>query len=172
MRLLVFWVVVVYMIGCGTARPSNANRTGKTAVHTSLQLERKGGTNRIVFLTLGLWVQDSIKDEYGFLQKGVQYADGVIKKSVLLEGAYEPYQLYWEVKDTRNEIQLSGKVPDPLYQLFETSDPHSGAMEKHLVYSMSGEIMIRFNLGDRSELLCIYKLSNGKLKKLYEAKLL
>jgi hypothetical protein len=162
---------VIALAACGTAGKTGSVKSAEPAKE-SLKLERTAGENKIVFLTMGLWLQDSVKDTYGFTQKGVMYANGQIKRELVYGGTYEPYQLYWEIRDVKGNLAGIGNTPDPLYRSFETSDEQSGRLEKHLLSAGSGEITIRFNLNDQSTSISIHKLSNGKLKKLYEAKLL
>jgi hypothetical protein len=172
MRLLFLLWMLFHLVGCNTSKKIQQVQKPREQSTQSLRLERGSGENKILFLTMGLWLQDSIKDEYGFIKKAELYAPGSVKAITGFEGPYEPYQLYWQTKDAKNETMETGKVPDPLYQSFETSDPNTGRMEKHLVSSQSGEIVLRFNLNDKTRSVSIHKLSDGKLKKLYEATIL
>lgn len=171
MRGLIFLMLGCGLLNCNATKNTAARSKDRPAVQ-QLQLERKTGESRIAFLTLGLWLQDSVKDEYGFTQKAILYAEGKIKKQTIFAGQYENYQLYWEIRNAKKDLVAVGNVPDPLYRSFETSGEHSGQMEKHLLSSQSGEIMLRFNLDDDARSVAVYKLSNGKPKKLYEANIL
>ena len=172
MKWVVFFLLIAGLWSCGASGNSTKKNKEQAVVSTSLDLEKMPGENRIVFLTLRVWLQDSVKDEYGFAQQSVQYADGKIKTTAVMPGYLEPYQLYWELRDKNGQVLEVGNTPDPLFRSYETSDEYSGAMEKNLVLSKSGEMLIRFNLNDHTQVLSVHKLSNGKLKKLYEAKLL
>ncbi len=172
MRWFVILTPVFFLFGCNSTKNAGDRSKDKPLVEQELRLERKPGENRIAFLTLAVWLKDSVKDEYGFDRKTIIYAEGRIKKQAAFMGQYENYELYWEIRDAKKNLAAVGKVPDPLYRSFETSEEHSGKMERHLLRSATGEIVIRFNLDDEAKLLSVYKLSNNKLKKLYEASIL
>ena len=111
-----------------------------------------------------------MNDVYFFQQRSVRYTEGQVKKQFLPEG-YEPGSLYVVIKDDDGKVIESYSVPDPLNQIFETSDEKTGAMAKHVVKREKGELFLRFNLNKETKYLSIYKLSSGQLKQLYEAKL-
>ena len=171
MKWLAGWIALAVVASCSSnkllqQRQQNSFKQAEMAVH------RIPGQNRIVFMTLAVSLKDSLKDEYGFAQQSLQYAAGTVKETSIFTGQYEPYQLYWQISNATGKLLASGHVPDPLFRSYETSDEHSGSMERHLLKGTSGEIVIRFNLNDNTKVLSISKLSNGKLKQLYEAKLL
>lgn len=168
------WIITAVLFvlaGCRSAKMDSASKKKKDdKALQSLRLERNDDGNKIVFLTLELSLKDSVNDVYFFQQRSARYTEGQVKKQFLPEG-YEPGSLYVVIKDDDGKVIESYSVPDPLNQIFETSDEKTGAMAKHIVRREKGELFLRFNLNKETKYLSIFKLSSGQLKQLYEAKL-
>ncbi len=168
------WIIAAglfVLAGCRSAKMNSVAKKKKDdRVLQNLRLERNDDGNKIVFLTLEVSLKDSVNDVYFFQQRSVRYTEGQVKKQFLPEG-YEPGSLYVVIKDDDGKVIESYSVPDPLNQIFETSDEKTGAMAKHIVRREKGELFLRFNLNKETKYLSIYKLSSGQLKQLYEAKL-
>ncbi len=159
------------LAGCKTAKNNSGNAHKTNEEKYYLNLEKPAGENRIVFIVFDMVCADSVKEDYRFTKKSVQYATGRIKTTVQLPGDFEYGFIVAEIKDSKNLLQQSYKIQDPLNSVYETSDEITGEMQKHIVHKKQAEMVLRFNINDNSKFLYLSKKGLSGIKQIYYAEL-
>ena len=174
MRLLRgVWICMACLVFACT--PARKNISGRQVVkEEKLALPTaQPGNNKIIFLTLGMTLSDSVLDTYQFTLQNSIIADGKIPRSVFQAGIpLETYQLYCELSDeNKKRIELIA-VKNPLLEVLEYS-AEEGKLEKRIFRKTTGQIYLRFQLSQNIKYLTIYKpqMDLQTLKRIYHAQI-
>lgn len=168
----VFGMGLIYLLlACSSAR-KNISQDRVKAERLPLA-GKELADKKILFLTLGITLTDSVQDTYKFDLHNTVFAEGRIPRNPSeAELAPEPYNLYCELSDeNKKRIELI-TVKNPLLSLIEYS-PEPGKLEKKLFIQQKGEIFLRFQFSKSIKYLTIYKPHSDlrTLKKIYHAQI-
>jgi hypothetical protein len=174
MVLAFIWVAACVMHACRSANVKAPTQPVAQQKPEQLNLERAAGAeSRIVFLTMNISVEDSVKETYRLKKVEVITAGGTTKKQQADEAGIEPGFLYCEILDADNKRTDIIRVQNPLLKVYEFTAEGSNALEKKAFKSNSGEFVLRFNLNRSARFLAVYKMKTAsrELKKIYYAQL-
>lgn len=136
------------------------------------QIRNANTSNKIVFLTFEVTVNDGTKDQYSFRLVHKIFADGRLKKSPYSsEPVLEQNYFYCELANANSQRLELIKTENPLQKVYEFPGDEKD-LGKQVITQQKGQFTIRFQYSEVIKYLSIFKPGSTEpktLKKIYNA---
>ena len=153
-----YFSMLIFLVSLIFCSPHPLKTTPQTPLEKLKLNIPENATDKIVFLTFKISLEDSTTDKHLVTLINSTLAEGKLKiKSFKEPVEIEKNYLYFELSADENGVKNYERVENPLRMVYEYPGEVNGQLAKALIKNKTGDFVIRFQYDSSMKYLLIYK---------------